>query len=111
MIYEKIRKPKINLSDKLLDDMNHNDLVNLLTHKWIIYFNGNRKVIREIRTMHKYLDECLWHRMASQEMSSTFNQVCYTDQDHKLWKCAFDCDGYQTMCKGYRGKRNLKKLN
>ena len=52
---------------------------------------------------------CVWKDMANNRLSTTFEQVREFDTDHDLWKCKYNCSGYDMECNGYRSKIELEK--
>ena len=59
----------------------------------------------------KVNDLCMWHNMACDINSTTFNSVREDSVKHPLYKCAYDCNGSKSSCDRYVCLDLPKKLN
>ncbi len=47
-------------------------------------------------------ERCLWDKLARDEESTTFMQVCCDDTNHPLYDCAYSCNGLNKDCDNYK---------
>ena len=46
--------------------------------------------------------KCAWRIMAEDGLSTTFEDVREHQTNHSLWKCKYNCGGFEFDCSGYR---------
>ena len=53
--------------------------------------------------------KCVWRQMSNNRLSTTFEAVKELDLDHPLWKCKYNCNGYDFVCDGYKSTSKIIK--
>ena len=56
------------------------------------------------------LEQCIWNIMSKNKTSTTFQDVRFEDKHKDLYKCKFECLGYDIICNGYKSQRDFLLL-